>query len=469
MYNTGGKVVSTGDVQNLISAEVHFAGTHAIEVNDGAAEVDLLANNRLSHHHGTLWGGITKTGAGTFQMTCPTNAIAGTALNGGRVIFSNGALGWPDTPANKSGYYLADFAGTTVLTWNDGNTQDITTNGNLRIQDAATAILDTGTNNVQFARPIVTAGAGTGSLAKAGSGTLTLHATNTYSGSTIVSNGTLLVQGQLAGSVAVVGGTLGGTGVVLGAVTSGGTVAPGASAGQFLIAGDYTQNAPGTLSIELGGGAPGVTYDELLVGGTANLAGGLKVRLIDGFTPATNDLFLILDANVVAGTFTSSDLPTLPAGQGWEILYLSGEVLLSITSAPAISGYDLAATVITNGLTGYNDDADGDGYANLLEYVTGGSLTNADTTARMNGGRTNGVLALKFFRDGTATDATLYVEGSYTATNGADWVGIATNLAGSWGGSTNVTEVGAAPINVTVQDSEASATNRFLRLRVTRP
>jgi hypothetical protein len=87
----------------------------------------------------------------------------------------------------------------------------------------------------------------------------------------------------------------------------------------------------------------------------------------------------------------------------------------------------------------------------------------------MTGGRTNGVLALKFFRDGAATDATIYVEGSYTATNGADWVGIATNLAGSWGGSTNVAEVGAAPINVTVQDTEASATNRFLRLRVTRP
>ena len=120
--------------------------------------------------------------------------------------------------------------------------------------------------------------------------------------------------------------------------------------------------------------------------------------------------------------------------------------------------------------TGYADDADGDGYANLLEYVTGGSLTNADTQAQMNGGRTNNVLALKFFRDTAATDATIYVEGSYTATNGADWVGVATNIGGSWGGSpTNVTESGASPVSVTVQDTEVTATNRFLRLRVTRP
>ena len=68
-----------------------------------------------------------------------------------------------------------------------------------------------------------------------------------------------------------------------------------------------------------------------------------------------------------------------------------------------------------------------------------------------------------------AIDATLIVEGAYATTNNADWLGIATNIAGSWGGATNVVELAGSPANVTVFDTDAAATNRFLRLRVTRP
>ena len=34
---------------------------------------------------------------------------------------------------------------------------------------------------------------------------------------------------------------------------------------------------------------------------------------------------------------------------------------------------------------------------------------------------------------------------------------------------TTIPPAGAGPVNVTVQDTDAAATNRFLRLRVTRP
>ena len=142
---------------------------------------------------------------------------------------------------------------------------------------------------------------------------------------------------------------------------------------------------------------------------------------------------------------------------------------MSVTSAPSASGYDLAASAITNGLTGYQQDADGDGYANLLEYVTGGSLTNAGVEAKMQGARTNGVLALRFSRDTNAVDATIVVEGSGSAANGATWLGIATNIGGSWGAATNVVSAGTnSPLSETVYDTDGG-TNRFLRLRVTRP
>ena len=54
--------------------------------------------------------------------------------------------------------------------------------------------------------------------------------------------------------------------------------------------------------------------------------------------------------------------------------------------------------------------------------------------------------------------------------NLAAWLGIATNVDGAGWNSTNVTESATNnPAAVTVFDTAPAATNRFLRLRVTRP
>ena len=70
------------------------------------------------------------------------------------------------------------------------------------------------------------------SVATLGSCTVALNGTNSYTGTTTVSNGTLLVNGVIGtNNVTVVSGTLGGGGVIRGAVTvqSGGALAPGGS------------------------------------------------------------------------------------------------------------------------------------------------------------------------------------------------------------------------------------------------
>ena len=54
--------------------------------------------------------------------------------------------------------------------------------------------------------------------------------------------------------------------------------------------------------------------------------------------------------------------------------------------------------------------------------------------------------------------------------SGATWRGVATNVGGSWLGATNVEESGAGnPVECTVTDPVALDSNRFLRLRVSRP
>ena len=134
------------------------------------------------------------------------------------------------------------------------------------------------------------------------------------------------------------------------------------------------------------------------------------------------------------------------------------------------TGYDAWAMQITNGLTGFNQAATGDGFPNLLKYATGANPTQSDTLAMMTGLLTNGIFALNFRRNTNATDVSLIVEGGGAVTNGANWNGIATNQNGSWNGATNVLETGAtSPVTVIAQDSAPVSTNRFLRLRILRP
>ena len=278
----------------------------------------------------------------------------------------------------------------------------------------------------------------------------------------------LVVTGRVDGALNLAAGQkLGGSGVVLGMVISDGDVAPGSSAGQLTIGGDYLQVA-GSLSVELGGTTPGTEYDRLIVSNAVALNGTLNVTLINGYAPASGHSFTILQGGGLFGSFATANLPAIGPGLGWDLAYSVSAVTLSVTGAPA--GYLAYAAQITNGLAGYQDDADADGYANLLEYAAGGNPTNVDAAAKLHATRgTNGVFALRFLRNTNALDALLIVEGAYAATNEATWTSIAVNSNGLWSGAAVVNEDASNPANVTVQDTDPAATNRFLRLRVVAP
>lgn len=324
-------------------------------------------------------------------------------------------------------------------------------------------------------------------LRKIGTGTLVLQGDNTFTGWTVVQGGTLALQtnaglastsmivaagatlsvtGRTDGTLALVPGqVLGGSGSIVGDVVSLGSIAPGESVGTLTVTGALTQTTLGALMIEVDGSTQA---DLLAMTGTAALDGDLTVTT-NTYAPASGNTYTVLVASAISGTYATTNLPPLGTGLGWTVQYLPAAVVLSVTGAPALNGYDLWATAITNGLTNFNDSATGDGYPNLLKYATGSSPTTPDNLAAMSGTRAGGLLSLLFNRNTAATDVTFVVEGAYSIANDAVWNGIATNAGGSWGAATNVSEVGGSPVAVTVQDNEASATNRFLRLRVTRP
>ena len=146
------------------------------------------------------------------------------------------------------------------------------------------------------------------------------------------------------------GETLSGEGTILADLTNAGTISPGSSPGTITVSGNYIQESPGTLSIELGGLAAGSDHDQLVISGSADLSGILEVNLIDPFTPALNDIFTIMTYVSNTGRFDELHLEDLPTGLGWKIEYDAAELVLSVVDASA----SISGNVIYIGEKGYN-------------------------------------------------------------------------------------------------------------------
>ncbi len=129
---------------------------------------------------------------------------------------------------------------------------------------------------------------GAGNLTQDSSTTLTLPGNSpSFTGTTTVSAGTLLVDGSQPGSAVSVlsGSTLGGTGTVGPITTTGSVVNPGDPLGVLNAQGNVSFDSASTFTVALNGATPGPTgYDQLNVTGAVNL-GGSTLNASLGFTP----------------------------------------------------------------------------------------------------------------------------------------------------------------------------------------
>lgn len=127
-------------------------------------------------------------------------------------------------------------------------------------------------------------------------------------------------------------GTVRGNGRIDADVTNNGVFAPGMSAGQLDIIGNYTQLADGVLSIEIGGHNPGIDHDYLYIFGDADLAGTLNVSLLYGYQFSLGESFDILYANIIYGSFDSLLFPIFN-GMTFDIAYDLNTVRLTVVNA----------------------------------------------------------------------------------------------------------------------------------------
>ena len=164
-------------------------------------------------------------------------------------------------------------------------------------------------------------------LRKDGLGTWTLSGANTYIGPTVVSNGTLLVNGSLSASstVTVAGGTLGGTGTIAAPVTvnAAGVLAPGASLGGLTINNSLTLS--GTTVMEVSHAAT----DRVVGLGTVTLGGTLQI-VVQG-TLSGGEIFKLFSATNYTGDFATYDLPTLTPPLGWDFSKVAVDGTLRVT------------------------------------------------------------------------------------------------------------------------------------------
>ena len=365
-FNNSGLVETGYDLVNLSPGVLNNLATGTIEIsglmdNTGELYNDGVINNLAGAQtrNQNFWqndGSLTNAAGATFTDKTGVQNY-GTVENDGLMTLDSGASFW-----NKPGATFDNRATLDVKRdlYNEGsftNSGTTTITGSGRIENngamSNSGMIDVGVVSGDLynysGRTLHNLATGTiqVGLMSANSGLINNEGTLTILGGaefdnegTIDNHGTLNNDGIIdiwTGGELNNYGLLTGKGTVEGDLTSTGDVAPGTSAGWMTVNGTYTQEAAGTLLIELGG--IGIFQYDMLHVDVANLHGGtLSVSIINGFTPLAGHSFDILNWNSRTGTFDTESLPGLGAGLGWDTsdLYTTGTLRVVATQPPVV-------------------------------------------------------------------------------------------------------------------------------------
>jgi fibronectin-binding autotransporter adhesin len=318
-------LVKTGDSTQVLTGSNSYSGATSVQ----GGTLAITGGGKLYANAG--WGNrsVSVTNGGILQFDNWVNdgigpfnySAANLVLNGGTLRYVGGS----NNPSSQTDIYSGraftiGAGGATLEAATSGATWEITRYGGTDAYPLASnggTLTLTGAGNGQMDKVIP----GTGGLVKSGTGTWTLTAANTYSGTTLVSEGTLRVNGSIAGTggdVTVAGGaTLGGTGTIVRNVIAeeGAILAPGTSPGTLAIVGSLSLADTSLLDFELAdpnlGDSP--LSDRIDVDGDLTLDGVLDVTPLAGFgTPVAGDQWRLFN---YTGSLTDNvlELGSLPS------------------------------------------------------------------------------------------------------------------------------------------------------------
>lgn len=266
---SGGIVFNGGSLLNTAA----FTSNRSVTLNATGGRFITNADLTLTGNVNGV-GGLTKDGANALLLNTNNAYTGGTIIHNGRLVIgtAGGIASSSGVNLNASGAVL-DLS--PLLLGQATTIQDLSgvMGSQVAIDDS---ILNAGTSNsTEFAGQFT----GSGGLNKQGTGTLLLSGDSSlFTGNTVVSNGTLTVNGQLGGLLSVAqSSVLKGTGTV-GTTTVNGTIKPGNSIGTLTVNGDYIQNLGSTYEVEIN---PQGNSDLIQVLGNATINGGL-VSVVEG-------------------------------------------------------------------------------------------------------------------------------------------------------------------------------------------
>jgi len=309
----------------------------ALGINSQYCVVDggggtILANSDLSGANALTANVVLSAANGATGMTI---GGANNLTFGGNLYVSIGTGGAATRFLIVTNTGATKFSGTVYLS--DGASA-----GTLSVSMAGTS------GGVTISGPIADGSAPGGSLILTNAGSLILSGTNTYTGSTVVSNGILIVDGSLAnGAVNVYGGTLAGTGTLNGPITVfSGTLSPAGSdvIGTLTISNSLTLQ--GTLAVDIN---KTTGTNDLITGLTSVTYGGtLAVTNLSG-TLTTSDSFKLFNAGTYAGAFATITPARPGSGLVWNTntLTTDGTLRVATVSAPLTSMAFTAGPVIS--------------------------------------------------------------------------------------------------------------------------
>jgi autotransporter-associated beta strand protein len=228
----------------------------------------------------------------------------------------------------------------------------------------------------------------------------TLSGTNTYTGPTTVTSGTLAINGSVNSNVTVnAPGILNGTGTVIGNVTGTGTFSPGNGVGRMHITGNLAPTAGGTLLFEVNSpynpANAGIDYDQFVVDGNVDLSGAKLTftNTKDTSAPINDSLLTIINKTSPGSTVPSGNPPEgtalLIGVRTFVISYNGGDgnnvVLKAQTPVVSVSVNPIGVSEIgTNNLTfTFTRDLSA-GILPISFAVTGTAKLGSDYTATSN-------------------------------------------------------------------------------------
>jgi autotransporter-associated beta strand protein len=281
------------------------------------------------------------------------NAPIDIANSGTLKFFGNSAVGPATITTRSGGSTVFDIAGQTDginavnarLITEGGGTVDVSQGGPGvvvgSIEGAGNYVIGSrtffvGGNNASVTEVSGVVSGNGGSLQKYGSGTLTLSGINTYTGSTGVVEGTLLVNGSISSGEALVlaGAVLGGTGTIQhnARIISGGTFAPGSGAAGSSMAVDFIRFDPGAIyRVNVN-----PTVASAASASSAVLAGTVQAQFAAGSYVARNYTILTTTGGLGTARFDALTTNNLPAGFTSHLSYTSNNVLLNLEAVLGI-------------------------------------------------------------------------------------------------------------------------------------